>query len=217
MSKLRAFVPWLFQNFGPLIVFLAAKSLLGLKPAIALTLVWAVAEVAYLLGWKRERPTAFFWFSAGITLVFGVIDLYADVPVLFRYEAALTNALTGLYFGATIFVGKPLIQEFAEKAGTAPLDRPGAKEYLRILTVAWTAYFFAKAAVYLYLADSGLSFETATSIRSALGPISLAVMLGGERLLRPLLIRGLRAAGLLPPSAPESAAAPVAVASDPRA
>jgi intracellular septation protein A len=201
MSKARSFLGWLLQSFGPLIVFLVTKRFFGLRPAIALTLVWTLAELSYLLAWRRERPTAFFWFSAGITLVFGALDLYADAPVFFRYEAVLTNLLVGLYFGATVFAGKPLIQEFAEKAGTASLDRPGAREYLRLLTVAWAAFFFAKAALYLYLAESGLSFEEATAVRSVVGPVGFAVMLGGERVLRPLLLRGLRAVGWLPASA----------------
>ena len=127
-----------------------------------------------------------------------MIDLYSDNPILFRYESVLTNILTGAYFAVTVFIGKPLIQEFAEKMKSTDIDRPGAKIYLRLLTVVWSGYFFVKAIAYLYLANSGLSFEETTFIRSALGPISIAVLLGGERLLRPWIIRGLKAVKMLP-------------------
>jgi hypothetical protein len=39
-----------------------------------------------------------------------------------------------------------------------------------------------------------------------LGPISIAAMLGGERLLRPLSLKALRAVRLLPPPAEASPA-----------
>ncbi len=198
MKKLQSFLVWLFQNFGPLIVFLVTKSVMGLKPAILATLIWSIAEVIYLVGWKREKPSQFFCFSVGTTLLFGAIDLYSDNPFLFRYESVLTNVLTGLYFGATIFIGKPLIQEFAEKAKTDGIERPGAKTYLRYLTVAWSTYFFVKAGIYLHLANSSLSIEETTAIRSAFGPISFGVMLGGERLLRPAIIKALKAFKMLP-------------------
>lgn len=188
MKRIRNFLSWLIQNFGPLIVFLVVKSVAGLKPAIAATVVWSIGEFAYVVGWKREKPTHFFYFAVGTTLLFGLIDLYSDNPFLFRYEAVLTNILTGIYFGATVFIGKPLIQEFAEKANADDVATPNAKTYLRYLTVIWAGYFFAKALVYYYLGSSDLSIERLTAIRSAFGPISFICLLGGERVLRPVLI-----------------------------
>jgi uncharacterized membrane protein len=198
MKKFSAFLVWLLQNFSPLVVFLVTKSLMGLKPAIVATIIWSIGEMIYLVAWKRERPTAFFYFSVSTTLLFGAIDLYSDNPFLFRYESALTNILMGIYFGATVFIGKPLIQEFAERAKTESIDRPGARKYLRYLTVAWSAYFFVKAALYLHLANSSLSIEETTAIRSAFGPISFGIMLGGERLLRPAIFKVLKALNMLP-------------------
>lgn len=198
MKRLRTFLIWLVQNFGPLIVFLIAKSLAGLKPAILVTIIWSIAEAAYVVAWKRQKPTHFFYFSVGTTLLFSLIDLYSDNPFLFRYEVVLTNILTGVYFGATVFIGKPLIQEFAEKAQNESIERPGAKIYLRYLTVAWSGYFFVKAGIYFYLANSTLSIEQVTAIRSALGPISFGAMLGGERILRPLIVKGMKALKMLP-------------------
>ena len=198
MKRICEFWNSLIQNFGPLIVFLVANNLAGLKPAIVATIIWSIAEFAYITRWQRKKPTQFFYFSLGTTLLFGMIDLYSDNPMLFRFEAVLTNVITGFYFGLTVFVGKPLIQEFAEKSKSADVEAPGAKIYLRYLTVLWAAYFFAKAAIYFFLGISDLSIERVTIIRSALGPISFIAMLGGERVLRPQFKKGLRALGLLP-------------------
>jgi intracellular septation protein A len=199
-KRIRKFINWLIQNFGPLIVFLITNNIAGLKPAIIATIVWSIGEFTYIVGWKREKPTQFFYFSVCTTFIFGMIDLYSDNPFLFRYESVLTNILTGIYFGATIFVGKPLIQEFAERANPDDIKKPGSTIYLRYLTMVWTLYFFAKAVVYFYLANSDLSIERVTIIRSALGPISFAALLGGERVLRPFLVKGLKAIGKLPVS-----------------
>lgn len=200
MKKTRNFATWLVQNFGPLIIFLVAKNMAGLKPAIAATVVWSIGELAYVIGWKREKPTQFFYFSVGTTLLFGWVDLYSDNPFLFRYEAVLTNILTGLYFGATVFVGKPLIQEFAERTQADDAKTPGAKIYLRYLTMVWSGYFFVKAAIYFCLGTSDLSIERVTVIRSVLGPVSFICLLAGERILRPLLVNVLKAIGKLPVS-----------------
>jgi uncharacterized membrane protein len=202
LKRVTALLAWILQSFGPIVVFLVVKAALGLRPAIIASLVWSVLDALYVVVWKRDRPTPFFYFSVTTTLVFGVVDLYATNPFLFRYEAALTNVLTGLYFGATVFVGKPLIQEFAEKAkGVEDIAKPSARAYLRFLTVVWSGYFFAKALTYYYLAQSDLSYERTALIRAALGPLSLGAMLGGERLLRPLTIRALRALRVIPASA----------------
>ena len=197
MTRILKFLSWIIQNFGPLIVFLVAKNIAGLKPAIAATIIWSFGELAYIAGWKREKPTHFFYFSVATTLFFGMIDLYSDNPLLFRYEAVLTNILTGVYFGATVFIGKPLIQEFAEKANTSDIETLGAKIYLRYLTVIWASYFFVKAVIYFYLANSDLSIERVTVIRSALGPISFIALLGSERIMRPQIIKGLKMLGML--------------------
>lgn len=198
MKRIRDFLKWLLLNFGPLIVFFVVKNTAGLKPAIAATIAWSIGEFTYVAAWKREKPTQFFYFTMGTTLLFGWIDLYSDIPFLFRYEAVLTNILTGIYFGATVFVGKPLIQEFAETTNTEDVKTLGAKIYLRYLTVVWAGYFFVKALIYFYLAHSDLSLEQVTVIRSVLGPVSFVAMLGGERILRPKFIKALKALNKLP-------------------
>lgn len=198
MKRVRSFLIWFMQNFGPLIVFFAVKNVVGLKPAIAATIVWSIGEVAYIVGWRREKPTLFFCFSVGMTLLFGSLDLYSDNPFLFRYEAVVTNILTGLYFGSTLFVGTPLIQEFAEKASAESAQSQGSKRYLRYLTMVWAVSFFAKAFIYFCLAKSDHSIERVTMIRSVIGPVSFICLIGGERILRPVLIKGLQAMGKLP-------------------
>ncbi len=198
-------VQYLFSNFGPLIAFYAINHFFGLKPAIAVTLVVSIVEVVRARICKEET-TAFFKFSTAIALVFGVVDLCLTNSFLFKYEPSVTNAITGLFFGATIFSDKPLIQEFYEKR-KAP-DKPITPEqvlFFRLFTALWVVYFFAKAAFY-YWVSRRYSIEKAMVIRGLAGNISLCVLLFGSFAFGRRLFGVAKKLGLLRSAAPRSTA-----------
>src|SRR4051794_40376139 len=132
MKQLRSLLSFALSNFGPLIVFIAANRAFGLKAAIVLSLGVAFAEMAYRR--SRGQPlTLFFKFSLVITVAFGIADLTLPGSSLFKYESAATNVLTGLFFGATLFRGKPLIQEFYEqRTGTEVVMTPDRVVFFRL-------------------------------------------------------------------------------------
>ncbi|MFH1263483.1 MAG: septation protein IspZ [Pseudomonadota bacterium] len=185
-----------FANFGPLIVFYATNHFWGLKPAIAMAVIWTIGEIVYKRT-RREKTTMFFKFSATIAIVFGLIDLTLKDSFLFKYEASMTNVIVGLFFGATIFGEKSIIQEFFERKKnlTEPM-KPKQVLFFRWLTVLWVAYFIAKAAFYGWVSWK-YSIERALVIRGIVGNTSLALLILGSFALGPQIYRLADKLGLL--------------------
>lgn len=112
-----------------------------------------------------------------LALVFGIIDLRAATPFMIRYEAVLTNLITGGVFLVGAFGSKPMIQEIAEEREGKPFeDRPGMRLFFKAFTLVWAGYFFIKALAYVWLMRS-LPLEHALAIRSVAGTASFVVML----------------------------------------
>jgi len=134
MNQLRALLGFVLKSFGPLVAFLVVNRFFGLLAAIAASMGVAVVEVVVLLA-RRKSPTRLFVMTTALTLGFGAVDLWMQRSVLFRFEAVITNVLTGVWFGATLFGEKSMILEFYEKT-RKPEDPmpPETPAYLRILT-----------------------------------------------------------------------------------
>jgi intracellular septation protein A len=175
MTRLRRFLHFSLANFGPLIAFWAFYLAFGLRIAIAATIVYVVGDLAFRLH-GRHPITRIYLLSSGLAVVFGAIDLVAATPFMLKYEAVVTNVATGIFFIAGANGAKPLIQELAEqRSGPLPARRD-VRRYFQFFTYAWAAYFLLKAAVYLAL-GAMLPITTALALRSAIGGISLAVMI----------------------------------------
>lgn len=147
-NKLKKAGAFVFKNFGPLVVFYGLNSIWGLKAAIAGTLVATIVEI--VLAFRKKEPlSGFFIFCVIMTVGFGIVDLVLADSFLFRYEAAITNLITCVYFGSTAFGSRPLLAELARKSGkfNRQVD-PDLIFYFKIFTWIWTIYFFLKAWVY---------------------------------------------------------------------
>jgi len=150
---------------------------------------------------RKQTVTAFLKFSITVTLLFGVVDLYFKGPFLFRYEAVLSNVVTGVFFGLTLRGDKSIIQEFAERRAVAtgksvPIN-PDTIQYFRLCSGVWTVYFFLKAAVYAWIAHR-YELETALAIRLVVGNVTFyALLFTSIFLARPIILL-LRRLGLAP-------------------
>jgi uncharacterized membrane protein len=132
-----------------------------------------------------------------MTLVFGFADLWLEKSVFFVYEPCVTNLLSAVFFGASLFSKKTIIQEFREsrelKKGTKLKSPEKALiAYFRLLTGIWVAYFILKAGVYFWLA-SRYSIEETLAIRVVIGSGSLygfiLLSVFGSRFIFPILKR----------------------------
>ncbi len=201
MLKLAATARFIVAEFGPLIVFWALAATLGVKPAIA----GSILAIAVDAAWRRRKGLAFtrlYLLTSGLTLVFGLIDLASTSPFMLKYEAAVTNVATGLAFVAGALGEKPIIQEVAEQRGETFVATSEVRAFFRLFTLVWAGYFFVKAAFYVWVVWT-LPMLEAMALRSVIGSVTLGLMIAisvtqGRRLF--FLCRRL---GLLPqPDAP---------------
>lgn len=194
MSRLRSFVFFVAHNFGPLVAFLVVNRFFGLLAAIATSMGVALVEVLLHVA-RKKAPTRLFVMATVLTLAFGGVDLWMQRSILLRFEAVITNVITGVWFGATLFGEKTMLLEFYEKS-RKPEDPmpPETPSYLRLLTSVWTIYFFAKAALYAWIAFV-YPLDRAIEIRAVVGTASFVALLGGEQLVRRPLFRFLRDRG----------------------
>ena len=175
MDKIRGAARFVATEFGPLIAFWLLAATLGVKPAIAGSLAVIIADAI----WRRARGlavTRLYLLSSGLTLVFGAIDLLSVKPFILQYESVVTNIATGIAFIIGAYGEKPLIQEAAEQRQGAFPDTAEVRRFFQLFTLLWAAYFFLKAAFYLWVAATTPLMQ-AMAIRSVVGSSSLAVMI----------------------------------------
>jgi intracellular septation protein A len=195
MARVLGFLRYIVMEFGALIVFWVALYFFGIKPAIAATIIFILLDALYR-GRARKPVTRIYVLTSTLAVVFGAIDLYAANPFMIKYEAVITNTVTGIFFVLGARGEKSMLQEMAERRQQFP-DRPDVRYFFRLFTLFWASYFFIKAAVYLWLGLI-LPLERALALRVVIGNVSLVAMLalsflGGRRLF--FLCRWL---GLLP-------------------
>ena len=198
MKSLPNLLRFLVRDFGPLFVFYFVNHYYGLRVAVVSAVIYSVAQVALLLI-RREKISAFLKYSIATTLIFGALDLSLQTPVFFKYEASITNVITGIFFALTLWGEKTFIQEFAEQrlnrqGKTSPI-RPEFILFYRYSTAVWTVYFFIKAG-YFASVSSNHSVDEALVIRTAVGNVSFYAMLFtnivlGKRIFDFFVARGL--------------------------
>ncbi len=175
---------FLAESFGPLVVFYAFEHAVGLLAAIISSIACGVVLVAVQIA-RDKKVSPFTAYVAASVAVFGALDLKYQTGFFVKLEPALGNTFTGIFFLSTVAFGKPIIRELAEKQRGSKLpDR--ASGYLRALTIAWGFFFFARAAVYVWMAFR-LTLDQALAVRAIANPISFGVMIFGEMGLRWLL------------------------------
>lgn len=174
MPRLRAVLAFALGEFGPLIVLLALASAFGLKVAIAGTIAFILVDAARRL-WLHISFTRIYLLSSSLAVIFGGIDIFSQIPFMLKYEAVITNAVTGIAFVAGARGTKPLLQQLAEQRSGPVPDRADVRYFFRLFTLVWACYFFAKAGAYLWL-GAVLPMGRAMLVRSILGSVSLGIM-----------------------------------------
>lgn len=196
MGKATKSIRFVMTNFGPLITFYGVNHFYGLQKAIVFSTVFTVVEIGIKIRRKEPIPTLF-KFTAAMTLIFGGIDLYFQQSILFKYEAAVTNSFTGVFFGTSLLGKTSILQNLQAGQDDGRVWTPDRVAYMRILTGIWTGYFFMKAGAYFWMA-SHFDIERGLMIRTIAGTASfyamLVVSVFGSRLLFPWMKQN----GLLP-------------------
>lgn len=196
LPKLAATARFVVAEFGPLLIFWALAATLGVKPAIAGSILAIVVDAI----WRRRRRLAFtrlYLLTSGLTLAFGLIDLVSTSPFMLKYEAVVSNVAVGLAFIAGAAGEKPILQEVAEQRGESFTATNEIRAFFRLFTLVWAAYFLVKAAFYLWLVWT-LPMLEAMALRSVIGGLTLGLMIAVSTTQGRRLFFLCRRLGLLP-------------------
>lgn len=166
---------------------LAHYGIAGDAPAdlsAALATAPIVALVVILL-WRVGNPL---WIALGGLAILGLLalswpSLRQNIAVLYYVQHLGTNLALGALFGRSLFGGHDsLVTQFAKLAHDGVIS-PAKARYTRQVTIAWTIFFFASAAVSTAL--FWLAPAAAWSIFANLLSLPLlALMFVGEHLIR---------------------------------
>jgi intracellular septation protein A len=176
-SRWIAFVRFLLESFGPLLVFIVLEHAVSLFAAIVSSIVTGVILVVLQIARDKKISPLTAYIAASVA-VFGVLDLKYQTGFFVKIEPAIGNTLTGLFFISSVLFGRPIILELAQKQRAEPF-KPHVATYLRALTIAWGLFFIARAGVYVWMAYR-LTIDQALAIRSIASPASFGAMIVGE-------------------------------------
>jgi intracellular septation protein A len=200
MTKLAVVARFALAEFGPLIVFWLLALAFGVKPAILGSIVFIIADAVWR--WRKGlKFTRLYSLVSALTLVFGFVDLVATSPFMLKYEAAVSNVVTGIAFVVGALGEKPIIQEVAEQRGENFVANDEIRTFFRLFTLVWAAYFFLKAFLFAWMAWTMPMLE-AMALRSAIGGVSLGLMIAISVTQGRRLFFLCRRFGLLPKATP---------------
>ena len=170
-----------------------------MKPAILGSIVFIVADAVWR--WRKGlKFTRLYLRVSALTLIFGFVDRISTSPFMLKYEAAVSNVVTRVAFIVGALGEKPIIQEVAEQRGESFVATDEIRAFFRLFTLVWAAYFFLKAVLFLWMAWT-LQME-AMALRSAIGGVSLGLMIAISITQGRRLFFLCRRFGLLPKPAP---------------
>jgi intracellular septation protein A len=200
MTKLAAVARFALAEVGPLIVFWLLALAFGVKPAILGSIVFIIADAVWR--WRKGlKFTRLYLLVSALTLVFGFVDLVATSPFMLKYEAAVSNVVTGIAFVVGALGEKSIIQEVAEQRGETFVATDEIRTFFRLFTLVWAVYFFLKAILFAWIAWTMPMLE-AMALRSAIGGVSLGLMIAISVTQGRRLFFLCRRFGLLPKATP---------------
>ena len=146
---------------------------------------WLSLLAGGILLWRVGNPL---WIALGGLAILGLLalswpSLRENVALLYFVQHVGTNLALGALFGRSLFGGQDsLVTQFAKLAHDGVIS-PAKARYTRQVTVAWTIFFFASAAVSTAL--FWLAPAAAWSVFANLLSLPLlALMFIGEHLIR---------------------------------
>ena len=174
MDRLKQLLSSSAADFGGLIVFYALLWTLGLKAAIAGTIIFLCFDVIRRHRAKLGFPRIYI-LSGALAVVFGVIDLVSTSPFMIKYEAVVSSLAVGAMFAAGAR-GKSIIQELVEQREGEPFeDRADIRRFFQLLTLLWAGYFVVKAGVYVWMGEV-MPIDRVMEVRPIVGTASLVAM-----------------------------------------
>ena len=188
-------------DFGGVIVFYLLLATVGLRAAIAGTLVFVPLDA-----WRRHAlhigfPRLYI-LSTSLVLVFGLIDVFSRQPFMLKYEGAVTETIVGITF-AIGSRGRSIIEELVLQQ-QPDYSIPHMRRFFQLITRSWSIYYLCMACFFLWVSQH-FTLVHAVGIRqvsSLIGAMAMALFSFSGRFASRLF----QSLGLLPPD--DAAAAP---------
>ena len=183
LRNLWTVLEFVLKNFATPIAFFVVFEGYGAKPAIAMAI--GVTFIQLFAHWILELSLSpFFLVASGFTVALGSIDLVIASPQFYRLEPFAQNFVMSVMFASTLFTKMPMVAWFAaalpEKIRpNVSVTDPAGRRYFRQVTFVWSIYFVLKSFFFLYLAFQ-VDLGRLVILRSVIGGVTLAMMLGGE-------------------------------------
>ncbi len=179
-----SWVSFLLSSLLVPVTFYVLFRTLGSKPAIGFAVATSIGQ-GVITRLRKQRLSPFFLLASGSTILFGSIDLLITTPKFYRLEPGVQNLLLSLLFGVALVAHVPIAEKFAAALPglVRPELSPQTQGYLRKVAWAWVVYFFLKGWLYVYLAFQ-VDLGNLVILRTVIGGPSLALMFGGEILIR---------------------------------
>lgn len=182
MKKVKTLVIFILKNFGPIAGFYILNYFFGYRIATIVSLILVLLDYI-LIKFRKEKITMLFWAFNSVIIVFGVLDLLLSNQLFIMYEAFLTNTIIAIFWSASIFKDKSIVQEIAESQGRIdPIQSLDKRFFFNVFTIFWSVYFLLKGIFYLWTYRN-TNMDSALMVRIFVGKISLWVMLGISTLL----------------------------------
>ena len=154
------------------------------SPWSAVALLVPMLAVACAWLWQSQQRVLSVCAAGAIVFLLSRAATGGEVAAekLYLAQHVVVHLCLAVWFGSTLLAGrKPLISALAERVHRHLTAAMWA--YTRKLTAAWTIYFVVMVVVSLGL-YLGAAFETWATFANLLTPLALALMFGGEYLLR---------------------------------
>ena len=175
LNRLFGMLRWVLAEFGPLVVFWARiwrSASRWRLPARSRSFLRMVRGA----GGKGLAFTKDHFAGQRADTVFGTIDLLSATPFMLKYEAIITNVVTGGFFVLGARGPRPIIQELAEqRSGEDFSGRADVVRFFQIFTLAWAGVFDSKAGFYFAVGQM-LPMVEAIAVRTVVGSASMALM-----------------------------------------
>ena len=163
-------------EFGPLLIFWVLLWTVDLKIAIGVGVALMLLDAGYRR-WRGLAISRLYLLSAGLTVLFGCIDLFAQTPFMLKYEDVITSIVIAVAFAWGARGEKSMIQGIVEQQqGDAFEDGPDIRRFFKLFTLLWAGYFLLKAGVYFWLGEI-LPIDQALTVRPVVGIVSLGAMM----------------------------------------
>lgn len=163
--------------FGPLLTFFVVWKLAGLVPGILASTVVSLA--AWRWERRKERPGVMARVSLGIVLFQALVGIAADDPRVYLAQPVIVNAVYGLVFLVSAFIGRPLAGVFASEMQEMPEPVRASRTYRRVfgrISAAWGVFLLFRSLLRL-LTLSVWSVESYLVVNVATGvPLMVAMM-----------------------------------------